>query len=211
LWGYWRQAPGVRLELMRVACGQAPTLTVMDKGFVVAAVGTAGGVAGAYFSYLAVDHRFRRRRRLPVPPAVPAGQGSYDVFISYAAADGDWAERLAGRLRGRGLSVFLAAWIAPGLVVLLEQEKALLHSAHGVLVFSQASMIQPAIAEEYAVLLDRARSSGGRFIPVVIDDVALPPFAAIRKPVSFRDAAGRGYEDQVAILARAVRSVTGAP
>jgi hypothetical protein len=184
----------------------------MDKvGFVLAAVGAAAGVAGAYFAYLAVDQRFRRRRRFPQTPPLPAGQGSYDVFISYAAADSDWAERLAGRLRGQGLSVFLAAWIAPGLVVLLEQEKALLRSAHGVLVFSRASMAEPAIAEEYAVLLGHARSSGGRFIPVVIDDVVLPPFAAIRKPVSFRDAAGRDYEDQVAVLARAVRTVAGAP
>ncbi len=197
---------------MRVACGQALTLTVMGTaGFVVAAIGMAAGVAGAYFAYLAVDQRFRRRRRSPASPPLQAGQGSYDVFISYAAADSDWAERLAGRLRRQGLSVFLAAWITPGLVVLLEQEKALLRSAHGVLVFSQGSMAVPAIAEEYAVLLGHARSSGGRFIPVVIDDVVLPPFAAIRKPVSFRNAAGRDYEDQVAVLTRAVRTVTGAP
>jgi TIR domain len=184
----------------------------MDKvGFVLSAVGAAAGVAGAYFAYLAVDQRFRRRRRSPETPPLPAGQGSYDVFISYDAADSDWAERLAERLREQGLSVFLAAWIAPGLVVLLEQEKALLYSAHGVLVFSQGSMAVPAIAEEYAVLLNHARSSGGRFIPVVIDDVVLPPFAEIRKPVSFRNAAGRDYEDQVAVLARALRTVAGAP
>jgi len=178
---------------------------------VLTAVGAAAGVAGAYFAYLAVDQRFRRRRRFPRTPPLPAGRDSYDVFISYAAVDSDWAERLAGRLRGQGLSVFLAAWIAPGLVVLLEQEKALLRSAHGVLVFSQGSMAEPAIADEYAVLLGHARSSGGRFIPVVIDDVALPPFAAIRQPVSFRNASGRDYEDQLAALMRAVRTVTGAP
>jgi hypothetical protein len=179
-------------------------------GQVLAAVGAVAGSAGAYFAYLAVDQRFRRNSRSPaMPPAmppVPFGRDAYDVFISYATADGNCAKVLAEALRGHGLSVFLAAWIAPGLVVLLEQEKALLSSAHGVLVFSHAAMAQPAIAEEYAALLGRARASGGRFIPAVIDDVTLPPFAAIRQPVRFRDGAGRGDEDQVAALAGAVRA-----
>jgi hypothetical protein len=178
----------------------------MDMNLVLTGIGAAAGLAGTYFAYLAVDHRFRRGSRSPSVPPVPAGRGAFDVFISYAAADSECAENLAGALRGHGLSVFLAAWIAPGLVVLLEQERALLRSAHGILVFSRAAMAQPAIVEEYAALLGRARASGGRFIPVIIDDVALPPFAAIRQPVRFRDGAGCADEAQVDGLARAVRA-----
>jgi hypothetical protein len=174
-------------------------------GFVFAAIGTVAGVAGAYFAYLAVDQRFRRRRR-PVPEAVTAGEGTYDAFVSYAEADAGWAQRLADGLRRHGLSVFLSAWIAPGLVVLLEKEKAMLGSAHGILVFSKATMARPAAADEYAALLGQAHSRGGRFFPVVIDDVVLPPFAAIRQPVDFRTGSTQAYEDKVAELALAVHA-----
>ena len=182
------------------------TMGVTDQ--ILAVIGAAAGVAGAYFAYLAVDQRFRKARPSSAAPEIPADQEPYDVFVSYAVADSGWAEWLAERLRGYGLSVFLAAWIAPGLVMLLEQENALLRSAHGVLVFSKATMAEPAIAEEYAVLLSHARATGGRFIPVVIDDVALPPFAAIRQPVSFRDGAAAACEDQLAALMRAVSGRT---
>jgi hypothetical protein len=178
---------------------------------IVEVIGAAAGVAGAYFAYLAVDHRFRKARPSSAAPRIPAGQKPYDVFVSYATADSGWAEWLAERLSRHGLSVFLAAWIAPGLVVLLEQENALLRSAHGVLVFSKATMAEPAIAEEYAVLLSHARATGGRFIPVVIDDVALPPFAAIRQPVSFQDGGSHACEDQVAALMRAVSRRAAGP
>ncbi|MBV9379354.1 MAG: toll/interleukin-1 receptor domain-containing protein [Streptosporangiaceae bacterium] len=177
-------------------------------GFVLAMISAVAGVAGAYFAYLAVDQRFRHRRRRAA--LVSAGGTRYDVFVSYAEADARWAQDLAAGLRRHGLSVFLAAWISPGLVVLLEKEKALLESAHGVLVFSRATMAQPAVAEEYVVLLSQAHSRGGRFIPVVIDDVVLPPFAAIRQPLDFRPVSGPAYDGKVAELARAVRMRAGA-
>jgi hypothetical protein len=176
--------------------------------FVLAVISTVAGVAAAYFAYLAVDQRFRHRRRAAL---TSPGGSAYDVFVSYAEPDARWAQDLATGLRQQGLSVFLAAWIAPGLVVLLEKERALLESAHGVLVFSRATMALSAAAEEYAVLLSQAHNRGGRFIPVVIDDVVLPPFAAIRQPLDFRAVSASAYDGKVAELARAVGTRARAP
>ena len=72
-------------------------------------------------------------------------------------------------------------------------------------------MALSAAAEEYAVLLSQAHSRGGRFIPVVIDDVVLPPFAAIRQPLDFRAVSASAYDGKVAELARAVGTRARAP
>ena len=103
------------------------------------------------------------------------------------------------------MKVFLAAWVEEGLIVLLEKERAILSTANGVLLFSRASMVQPAMLEDYAALLARVHDGGRRFIPVLIDDVELPPFAAIRKPLDLRGARGADYDRQVGRLIRAVR------
>lgn len=140
----------------------------------------------------------------PAPPAVDPG-GSYDVFISYAEADSGSAEALDSRLRAEGLHVFLAKWIGPGLVESLEKEQALCVSTNGILVFSGATMSDPAIRDEYAALLQRVHSGGRRFIPVLVEDVDLPPFARIRRPVDLRDPSSTQFEESLATLVRAVR------
>jgi hypothetical protein len=127
------------------------------------------------------------------------------VFISYAEADSESAESLASRLRAEGLRVFLARWIGPGLVESLEKEGALLASTNGLLVFSGATMNDAAIRDEYAALLQRVRSGGRRFIPVLVEDVELPPFARIRRPVDLRDPDTAQFDERLATLVRAVQ------
>ncbi|MFF7535208.1 toll/interleukin-1 receptor domain-containing protein [Streptomyces bobili] len=113
--------------------------------------GLAAGIVGAVAAVVSTGFEVRgrlARRRAPALPAVDPG-GSYDVFISYAEADGGPAETLASRLRAEGLRVFLGRWIGPGLVESLEKEAALHASANGLLVFSVATMNDPAIRDEY--------------------------------------------------------------
>jgi hypothetical protein len=174
----------------------------------VAVVSTVAGVAGAYFAYVAVRGQLRRprgRSRTPPPPSGPEPAGPYDVFISYADADAPLAERLAARLRDEGLRVFLAQWIEVGLIEYLEKERALLGSANGVLMFSEATMNDPKIRDEYAALLQRVHSGGQRFIPVLVTDVDLPPFAGIRRPLDLRGPSLIDDDERIAMLVRAVR------
>lgn len=127
------------------------------------------------------------------------------MFISYAEVDHELAELLASRLQAEGLRVFLARWIGPGLVENLEKEGALLTSANGLLLFSGATMNDSGIRDEYAALLQRVHSGGRRFIPVLVEDVQLPPFARIRRPVDLRDPDTAQFDERLAALVRAVR------
>ncbi|WP_416482209.1 toll/interleukin-1 receptor domain-containing protein [Streptomyces sp. CL12] len=150
------------------------------------------------------DRWSRRRRPVPAPPALDPG-GSYDVFVSYAEADGDRAQALASRLRAEGLRVFLAEWIGPGLVEILEKEAALSASANGILLFSAATMNDPAIRDEYAALLRRVHTGGRRFVPALVEEMELPPLAVIRRPVDLRNPGSASYDANVAALVRAMR------
>ncbi|EPD89530.1 hypothetical protein HMPREF1486_06472 [Streptomyces sp. HPH0547] len=178
-------------------------------GSVELVLGVIGAVATVIGTGIQVRDRFPRRRRAPVaPPTVepPADSGgAYDAFVSYAAADARTALALATRLRAEGLRVFLAEWIGPGLVEALEKETALRTSANGLLVFSGTTMNDAAIRDEYAALLQRVHSGGRRFIPVLVDDVELPPFAGIRRPVDLRNPDSASYDQNLTALVRAIR------
>lgn len=168
-------------------------------------VGVVGTVAAVVSTGIEVRGRMSRRRS-PAPASPPVNQGGrYDVFISYAEADSGAAETLAGRLSAEGLRVFLAKWIGPGLVESLEKEAALSSSANGILVFSTATMNDAAIRDEYAALLDRVHTGGRRFVPVLVEDVELPPFARIRRPVDLRDPDSAPFDDGLAMLVRALQ------
>lgn len=172
----------------------------------VAVASMIAGAVAAYFGYVAVRGQLQRRNT-GSDASHELGRGeTYDVFISYADADAGPAQRLAIRLRDEGLRVFLAESIGIGLIDYLEKEKALLGSANGILVFSRTTMTDPKIRDEYAALLQRAHSGGRRFVPVLIEDVDLPPFARIRRPLDLRDHGTREYGDHIAALVRALRS-----
>jgi class 3 adenylate cyclase len=129
----------------------------------------------------------------------------YDAFISHAAPDLPQAQKLAARLVAAGLRVFLLEWESPGVVPYAVKEAALLTSANGILVFSHATMSDPAIRDDYAALLWRVHTGGRLFIPVLVDDVPLPAFAAIRKPLDLHNAGDAEYDNRVATLIRALR------
>ena len=172
-------------------------------GLIVAIVGTVAAVGA---TGLEVQGRFRRSRRPPEPALrLPVREEHYDIFISYVEEDGETAELLASQLRAEGLRVFLARWVGPGLVEVLEKEEALLTSANGLLIFSRATMEDAATRDEYATLLQRVHSGGRLFIPVLVENVELPPFARIRRPVDLREPGSSRFNAHLAELVRAVR------
>jgi TIR domain len=136
---------------------------------------------------------------------VTKAAAAYDAFISYAAPDLAHAEKLAGRLVAAGLRVFLLEWVEPGEVEAEAKEDALIASTNGVLIFSHATMVDPEIRDDYAALLRRIRTGGRRLIPVRVDDVALPAFAAIRKHVELHTVDLAEYDRRVATLIHALR------
>ncbi|MHA5052486.1 TIR domain-containing protein [Streptomyces sp. SD15] len=182
---------------------------VMDRiNLAVALVGLIATVASTYFGYLGVRHVIRRRRTDdPVAQPAdhrPAGQDTYDVFVSYADAEADAARRLAEGLRAADTSVFLVRWVEPGLLPLLETERALTGAALGVLLFGRGAMAEPRIRDEYAAILERAYEGDFRFVPAQIEraeQVGLPRFAAIRRPVDLSEPGTARYDEEIARLA----------
>ncbi|MET7907522.1 toll/interleukin-1 receptor domain-containing protein [Streptomyces avermitilis] len=184
----------------------------------IALVGLIATVASTYFAWVPLRNRGglgRRAGRDPGPgpaprptPAPPQAQtqtqGPYDVFVSYADAEAEAAERLADRLREAGASVFLVRWVEPGLIPLLETERALVGATLGVLLFGPGTMAESRIREEYAALLQRVHAGGFRFVPARAGSVELPPFADIRRPVDLREPGTPRYDGEVTRLADTV-------
>lgn len=132
----------------------------------------------------------------------------FDVFISYAHSDGEWARILAGRLHGAGFKVFLDVWrLAPGDLVTHSLEEGIRGSRAGILVCSPQAMSSKWVREEYAGLIENAVQQGRRLIPVLYLDAELPTFVANRVWVDFREATGPTYEAKVAELVRGLRGL----
>jgi hypothetical protein len=131
----------------------------------------------------------------------------YDVFISYSHDDFDWVTRFAGRLEREGFKVARdEVVLKPGDVLVHAIEQAIRDSARGILVFSPASATSGWVQQEYAALMQRSIEDQRRFIPVIIDDVELPAFAATRYYADFRHLTGAEYDRLIAKVTDALRS-----
>lgn len=131
----------------------------------------------------------------------------YDVFISYSHDDIDWVTGFAERFVKEGFRVARdEVVLKPGDVLVHAIERAIRDSAHGILVFSSASIASGWVKQEYATLMQRSIENGLRFIPVVIEDVKLPGFAATRYYADFRDVSADEYDQLIAKIARALRA-----
>ncbi|WP_404818687.1 TIR domain-containing protein [Streptomyces triticiradicis] len=188
----------------RISVPSRPRIPVMEgANLTIALVGLIATVAGTYFGYVGVRGEIRRRRAAvsgPRPVIVPSRPDSYDVFVSYAEAEAGAAERLAGDLGRAGSSAFLVRWVEPGLIPLLESERALAETTLGVLLFGPGTMTDPRIMDEYAALLQRAYEGRFRFVPALTGNVELPTFAAIRQPVDLGAPGTARYDSEVASL-----------
>lgn len=144
----------------------------------------------------------------PQPEEVPPPERSetLDAVICFARHDAAIAERLALALHRRGLNVYIDPWAEPGQVLLLERERAIDTAPNGILLFSTEALQSDEICDDYAALLGRVRErTGHRFVPVRVEDVPLPRFAAIRKPL---DLIGEQIADhrRIDLLVRALRA-----
>ncbi|MFE6288104.1 TIR domain-containing protein [Streptomyces sp. NPDC057877] len=130
----------------------------------------------------------------------------YDVFISYAADDGDWTGLLADRLRAQGVRVFFdRCSLRPGDIVVHELEEAIRGSKHGIQVVGPRTMTEPWARQEYAALVQASARRGLRLIPVLCGDADVPDFAATRVWVDFRKLSGPAFDAKAAELAGVLR------
>jgi hypothetical protein len=179
-------------------------------GLIVAIISGIAGLAAAYFGYVQVRDKLRRRAPERIPPLPQRSQGSstYDVFVSYASDDTAWVKELAGRLEQEGVKVaYDEVVLRPGDMRVHRLEETIRDSAHGLLVFSRASAADGWAQQDYAALIERSARTGQKFVPVVIEDVALPEFAAIRYHCDLRGLAPDDdrYNQLVSQLVEALR------
>lgn len=130
----------------------------------------------------------------------------YDIFISYVHRDRpEWVATLAENLHLRGFEVFLDEWeIGAGDVLVHELDRGILQSRHGVLVLTRSYFERPFVQAEYAAILQRTIEGRQRVIPILVDDVDVPPLLATRVWIDFRGADGPLYEARLDELARAL-------
>ncbi|MGH3914254.1 MAG: toll/interleukin-1 receptor domain-containing protein, partial [Pseudonocardiaceae bacterium] len=131
------------------------------------------------------------------------------MFISYAHEDEAWVRVLAENLHRAGRDVFFDRWEVVGGSRLSERlQQGLASSNVVVLVVSRAAVGKSWWQEEFAAAMAAAVAGVQRLIPVVLDDVPLPPFVAGRVWVDFRhlDAPAQ-YEARFVDLLKAVQGV----
>ncbi|MEU1401871.1 TIR domain-containing protein [Streptomyces sp. NPDC005728] len=137
---------------------------------------------------------------------------SNDVFLSYAADDVAWTERLAEELVGQGLKPFFAEWsIEPSEVFVHRLDAELLASLNGIAVISPASVRCGRAMDEYAALATASAERGLRFIPVLLGHVAVPPFAANRVWRDFSDVTDEEFAEKAAELAAVIAGGPAGP
>ncbi|GIH27589.1 hypothetical protein Aph01nite_58990 [Acrocarpospora phusangensis] len=134
----------------------------------------------------------------------------YDVFIVHAQADLEWARRLQASLSRDGFRAALEHYL-PGDVVIRRIEELMRASAVCVFVYSRAIETDPMMAGKYEALITEAVWGRRRFIPALLEDVPLDPFAAARVRVDFRGPdQEKPYRELVTALGR-YRDDAGTP
>ncbi|MGH4008405.1 MAG: CHAT domain-containing protein, partial [Pseudonocardiaceae bacterium] len=111
----------------------------------------------------------------------------WDVFISYAHEDEACVRVLTENLHRAGRDVFFDRWDVAGEDRLSQRlQQGLAASNAVVLVVSQAAVNREWWQEEFAAAMAGVAAGVQRLIPVLLDDVPLPPFVAGRVWVDFR-------------------------
>jgi hypothetical protein len=138
---------------------------------------------------------------------VPADlERTFDVFLSYASEDKDWAVRLKNALQASGLKVWLdSEQLLPGDLFAEGLERGIQASRAMAIIASARSLRSNWVKEEYyrALGLANARDRRLRIIPVLIDSAEPSGFLASRSWADFRDPAR--FHDNVALLGRGIR------
>jgi tetratricopeptide (TPR) repeat protein len=143
-------------------------------------------------------------------PRPLSGDEKWNVFLSYRSVNRIWVVNLYDVLRQQGFEVFLDQVVLRGGDQLLRVlEDGLAKSQAGILIWSSASADSEWVRGEYETMNQQAiKKKNFCFVPVLLDDSELPPFAQNRVFFDFS-----GYPDgpNGGDLLRLLHSVVGAP
>jgi tetratricopeptide (TPR) repeat protein len=130
------------------------------------------------------------------------------VFISYAHADdAKWTAKLASDLEQDGFTVFFDRWdITAGDSLVQSLDEGLKSASAGLIIFSRATAESSWVAREYSALAQRMVTGDVRLIPVLRDDVPLPPILSTQVNADFRNCVSETqYRSCLHDLERALR------
>jgi hypothetical protein len=125
------------------------------------------------------------------PPAPQIAEDEYHVFISYSSRWRDWAKELVENLESHKLRIFIDQKdLRPG-DQLANALQAGLARSHGSIVLLTRAWLESAWCQEEAtVLLKRSvEEKDFRLIPLLLEDIDLPPLWASRLFLNFRNQA----------------------
>jgi hypothetical protein len=122
---------------------------------------------------------------------------TYDVFLSHNANDTPRVRRLAERLKGAGLRVWLDEWvIKPGDDIYLAIERGLEASRTLILCMSPAAFGSNwVILERGTVLFRDSINASRRFIPLLLADCDIPDTLRRYKYVDYREEGSAAFEE----------------
>ncbi|MFC4530547.1 toll/interleukin-1 receptor domain-containing protein [Sphaerisporangium dianthi] len=139
------------------------------------------------------------------------GASRVKVFISYSSADREFARFLDGSLAAAGVATFLAERdlkVGDSIPERIFGEIAAATSL--IYIVSHASMRSPWVREELGVAKIRSMEGKGfGILPLLLDDVALPPSVSHIKYADFRD--WRDATSYRKTMLELLRSLGGAP
>lgn len=110
------------------------------------------------------------------------------IFISYGSQDRDMAALLSDHLRRKGFSTWLdVAKINAGTSILTAISEELTKTDLILVLLSRDSVTSPWCRAEYEAGLTQEIETGAkRVVPVILDDVAIPPLLASKKRIDLR-------------------------
>ncbi len=117
-----------------------------------------------------------------------ASANDYDVFLSYGTPDREWVRGLKAELEKFGLTVFQDGRdLRPGDNWVLGLSGAMLHSRSMALVLTAETLHRKWVVPEWTSFLAAHGPTSGRLVPILLEDVALPPYLNAIQAINARD------------------------
>jgi hypothetical protein len=142
-----------------------------DSAWWAAAAAGAGAISALVAATVASRARTQLNERAEelerAIEAHPSVESSFDVFVSYASADADFADDLARALRERGLKVWYADHeLRIGDSIAQKVADGLARSRYGVVVLSPAFLQGAWPQKELSALTNREAQGGSKIFPI---------------------------------------------